>query len=103
MKQEKEKIVSLMNELNGQSASNLKLITISIQEMDILKFNAECEKILLQTNPETISYYSIQNLPMNVGNGFAMLNILTVQIWVDDSEFKEWEQKIKLNSLIVKP
>lgn len=92
-----------VDDLNGLTQTNYKVITVTIQEAHPIKFSEECEKLLKATNPEALIYYAISNVPIQTPNGTALVYIVNLQFWATEEEFKEWEADIRRKALFIKP
>lgn len=90
--------------LNGVAeAQEWKLITKTIQDVNPVSFSLQCEQTMKQINPETLVFYGVHNVLMNVRNQQALVFIATVQHWGDEKEHAEWIAEIKRASLLIKP
>jgi hypothetical protein len=102
MKTEKNNAVNV-DDLNGLTETNYKLITITIQDFNPITFSEQCETKLKAINPETVVSYSIGNTQIRTNRGEALIFIATIQHWANLEEFNAWTSEIKRANLLIKP
>lgn len=92
-----------VDDLNGLEQANFKVITVTIQEIDPIKFSQLCEDLIKSTNPDTMINYSITNVQVQTQRGIAFLYMVNLQYWGTEQEHKEWETELRRKALIIKP
>lgn len=101
---EKDNLKNLSDQLNGVKPVNYQIITVNIQDPDIIKFSHQCTELIKRLNPETIHQYNLSTVPVPVaGGGIALSNICICQYWGTDEEVKEYKEELKRKNLFIKP
>lgn len=95
---------NLAEQLNGVKPVNYQIITVHIQDPDIIKFSNQCTELIKRLNPETIHQYNLSTIPVPVpGGGIALSNICICQYWATDEEVSAYKEELKRKNLFIKP
>ena len=92
-----------VDDLNGMSPANFKIITLTIQDVNPINFSEQCEARLKLINPEALVCYNTNSQTINTPRGQALVFIAIIQFWGTEEEHKQWLDEIKRNNLFIKP
>ncbi len=92
-----------VDDLNGLTEPNYKVITQTIQEANPVKFSELCEEALLGLNQEALIHYSCSVVPIQTSRGSALMFVANIQYWSSEKAHKEWIEALNRNNLIIRP
>lgn len=92
----------LAQTLNGLNQQNFKLITLTCQDLDVVKFSESCEQLLNTFPNEAIVNYSVNTSIVNTNGVHTILFMAVIQFYDDGESHKKWIESIRLNNLIIK-
>ena len=91
-----------VNDLNGIGESTLKVIIITIQNPDPIKFCQQCEDLFTQINQEVFISFNTQNLQIQTSQGIGLIYLANLMYWGSEADHKAWETELKRKSLLIK-
>ena len=93
-----------VDDLNSDQGMVVRVITLTIQEADIIKFSKLCEDKFKEIHPDALINYSVNNIGVQTGQGqIALLFVANFQYWVNEAEHKEWIEELNRKNLFIKP
>lgn len=92
----------LAESLNGLNETNFKLITLTCQNLDVVKFSEDCQTLLNQMPNEAIISYNVNTSVVNANGSHAVLFMAVLQFYDNEESHKKWIESIRVNNLIIK-
>jgi hypothetical protein len=91
-----------VDDLNGITDNEMKVITLTLQEHDLIKFSALCEEKLKSIHNEVLIHFSVHNIAIPSPQGIVLMFVANILYWANKIEHEAWLEELKRKNLLIK-